>query len=208
QHPTHKYSAAGKYTVTLTASNAAGSNTVTKSNYVTVTTTSQTPAAVFYASPKLGSEPLSVKFTDKSTGKPAKWEWNFGDGTSSTEKSPTHKYSKAGKYTVKLTVTNAAGSNTATKSKYIIVTSTSQAPVADFWSSPLSGKASLKVTFTETSKGSPTKWRWDFGDGTYSTQKSPVHTYSAAGTYTVKLTATNAAGSNTKTKSNYIKVTK
>ncbi|WP_141241627.1 PKD domain-containing protein, partial [Methanosarcina spelaei] len=114
----------------------------------------------------------------------------------------------AGTYTVKLTATNAAGSNTKTKSSYIKVSGTSQVPTADFWGWPLSGKAPLKVTFTETSKGSPTSWKWSFGDGTYSTQKSPTHTYSAAGTYTVKLTATNAAGSSTKTKWNYIKVTK
>ncbi len=95
-----------------------------------------------------------------------------------------------------------------TKSNYITVTGTSQAPTADFWGSPLSGKAPLKVTFTETSKGSPTSWKWNFGDGKSSTEKSPTHTYSAAGTYTVKLTATNAAGSSTKTKWNYIKVAK
>ncbi|WP_141241702.1 PKD domain-containing protein, partial [Methanosarcina spelaei] len=127
---------------------------------------------------------------------------------SSTKQNPTHKYSKAGKYTVTLKVTNAAGSNTVTKSNYITVTGTSQAPVADFWGWPLSGKAPLKVTFTETSKGSPTSWKWDFGDGKSSTEKSPTHTYSAARTYTVKLTATNAAGSSTKTKWNYIKVAK
>ena len=205
KNPTHKYSATGKYTVKLTVTNAAGSNTATKSKYIIVKT-SQAPVAVFYASPKSGKAPLSVKFTDKSTGTPTKWKWSFGDGKSSTEKNPTHKYSATGKYTVKLTVTNAAGSNTATKSKYIIVTETSQAPTADFWGWPLSGNAPLKVTFTETSKGSPTSWKWDFGDGKYSTEKSPTHTYSAAGTYTVKLTATNAAGSSTKTKSNYVKV--
>jgi len=205
KNPTHKYSKTGKYTVKLTVTNAAGSNTATKSKYITVKT-SQAPVAVFYASPKSGTEPLSVKFTDKSTGKPNKWKWSFGDGTSSTEKNPTHKYSKTGKYTVKLTVTNAAGSNTATKSKYIMVTETSQTPTAYFWGWPLSGNAPLKVAFTETSKGSPTSWKWDFGDGTSSTEKSPTHTYSAAGTYTVKLTATNAAGSSTKSKWNYIKV--
>jgi PKD repeat protein len=207
QNPTHKYSKTGKYTVTLTATNAAGSNTATKSNYITVTATSQTPVAAFSASPTSGKTPLNVAFTDKSTGSPTKWKWTFGDGTSSTTKNPTHKYSAAGKYTVTLTASNAAGSNTKTISSYITVTGTSQTPVADFWGTPLSGKAPLKVTFTETSKGSPTKWKWDFGDKTYSTEKSPAHTYSSAGTYTVKLTATNAAGSSTKTKSNYIKVT-
>jgi beta propeller repeat protein len=205
QNITHKYSKAGVYTVKLTVTNAAGSNTVTKSNYTTV---AAKPVAAFSASPTSGKVPLSVKFIDASTGTPTKWKWDFGDGTTSTKQNPTHKYSKAGVYTVKLTVTNAAGSNTATKSNYITVTGTSQAPVADFWGWPLSGKAPLKVTFTETSKGSPTSWKWDFGDGKSSTEKSPTHTYSAAGTYTVKLTSTNAAGSSTKTKWNYIKVAK
>ncbi|MGA9187244.1 MAG: PKD domain-containing protein, partial [Methanosarcina sp.] len=150
--------------------------------------------------------PLSVVFTDKSTGSPTSWKWTFGDGTSSTVKSPTHKYSAKGNYAVTLTATNAAGSNTVTKSSYIKVT-TSAKPVADFWGLTLSGKAPLNVLFTETSTGSPTSWKWNFGDGTSSTVKSPTHKYSAAGNYTVALTATNAAGSNTKTKFQYIKVT-
>ncbi|AKJ39217.1 PKD domain-containing protein [Methanosarcina barkeri] len=205
QNPTHKYSKAGVYTVKLTVTNAAGINTATKSKYITV---AAKPVAAFSASPTSGKSPLNVKFTDKSTGSPTKWKWDFGDGTKSFHQNPTHKYSKAGKYTVTLKVTNAVGINTATKSKYITVTGTSQAPTADFWGWPLSGKAPLKVKFTETSKGSPTSWKWDFGDGKYSTEKSPTHTYSSAGTYTVKLTATNAAGSSTKLKWKYIKVAK
>jgi beta propeller repeat protein len=205
QNPTHKYSKAGVYTIKLTVTNAAGSNTVTKSNYITVTAK---PVAAFSASPTSGKSPLNVKFTDKSTGSPKKWKWDLGDGTKSFLQNPTHKYTKAGKYTVTLAVTNAAGINTVTKSNYITVTGTSQVPTADFWGWPLSGKAPLKVTFTETSTGSPTSWKWDFGDGKSSIEKSPTHTYSAAGTYTVKLTAINAAGSSTKTKWNYIKVAK
>jgi beta propeller repeat protein len=205
QNITHKYSKAGVYTVKLTVTNAKGSNTVTKTDYIKVIAKT---VAAFSASPTSGKVPLNVKFIDASTGTPTKWKWDFGDGTSSTKQNPIHKYSKAGKYTVALTVTNAAGSNTVTKSNYITVTGTSQAPTADFWGWPLSGKAPLKVTFTETSKGSPTSWKWDFGDGKSSIEKSPTHTYSAAGTYTVKLTATNAAGSSTKTKWNYIKVAK
>nr|WP_155398204.1 PKD domain-containing protein [Methanosarcina barkeri] len=162
------------------------------------------PVASFYASPKSGKTPLKVKFTDKSTGKLIKWKWNFGDGKSSTAQNPIHKYSKAGKYTVKLTVTNAAGSNTVTKSKYIIVTAK---PVASFYASPKSGKTPLKVKFTDKSTGNPTKWKWNFGDGKSSTAQNPTHKYSKAGKYTVKLMATNAAGSNTVTKSKYIIVT-
>jgi beta propeller repeat protein len=78
------------------------------------------PVTAFSAYPLSGKAPLTVRFTDKSTGSPASWSWNFGDKSISTARSPVHKYAKAGKYTVKLTVKNAAGSNTATKSGYII----------------------------------------------------------------------------------------
>jgi len=206
-NPTHTYSKPGTYTVKETVSNAAGKDTEIKTDYITVTEASQAPDADFVGSPVSGSSPLNVQFTDKSTGSPTYWKWNFGDGSDLvTEYNPTHTYSKPGTYTVKETVSNAAGKDTEIKTDYITVTEASQAPVADFWGWPLSGNAPLKVTFTETSTGSPTSWKWDFGDGKSSTEKSPTHTYSSAGTYTVKLTATNAAGSSTKSKWKYIKV--
>ncbi len=78
-------------------------------------TISYLPVAAFSASPTTGKHPLTVKFTDKSTDV-YYWSWNFGDKTTSATQSPTHKYTKAGKYTVKLTVKNAAGSSTKTMS--------------------------------------------------------------------------------------------
>ena len=80
-------------------------------------------------------------------------------------------------------------------------------PVANFTGNPTSGAAPLTVAFTDTSTNSPTSWSWTFGDGGTSTAQSPSHTYTSAGTYTVALTATNAYGSNTNTKTNYITVT-
>ncbi len=77
--------------------------------------------ADFSASKTSGNAPLTVKFTDKSTNNPASWSWNFGDKTTSTSQNPVHKYTKAGKYTITLTVKNAAGSNTAKKTSYITV---------------------------------------------------------------------------------------
>jgi PKD repeat protein len=84
----------------------------------------------------------------------------------------------------------------------------SSAPVANFTGTPTSGTAPLAVAFTDTSTNSPTSWAWDFdGNGTTdSTVQHPTHTYSAAGTYTVRLTATNSAGSHTVTKTGYITV--
>ena len=147
-----------------------------------------------------------MQFTDLSTGsKPITWLWNFGDGKNSTAKSPTHTYSTTGTYTITLTATNAAGNNTTIKSNYIVVNDA--IPIAAFSASTLSGAAPLAVQFTDQSTGSkPITWLWNFGDGKNSTAKSPTHTYNKAGTYTITLTATNAAGSNTKTMSNYIKV--
>ena len=161
-------------------------------------------SAAFSASPTSGFEPLKVTFTDKSTGSPSSWKWSFGDSTYSTAKNPVHTYSKAGKYTVSLTVKNAAGSNTVTKSSYIIV-NVLKAPVAAFTVSPTSGKAPLTVKFTDKSKDAY-NYNWDFGDKTTSTLQSPSHKYTKAGKYTVTLTVKNAAGKNTMKKSNYITV--
>ncbi|WP_292391358.1 PKD domain-containing protein [Methanosarcina sp. UBA5] len=80
-------------------------------------------------------------------------------------------------------------------------------PVANFSAKPTSGKAPLNVAFTDKSAGSPIKWKWNFGDGTSSTEQNPKHEYSQEGKYKVTLTVTNAAGSSTAIKTNYIKVT-
>ncbi len=205
-NPLHTYIKAGTLTVTLTATNSAGSSTVTKKNYIKLTgSTTQKPVAAFSASPTSGTKPLVVTFTDKSTNNPTSWKWNFGDGTTSTTHNPIHTYIKAGSHTVTLTATNSAGSNKVTKTNYIKVTNPVK-PVAAFSASPRSGTKPLKVQFTDKSTGSPTSWKWDFGDGTTSTTHNPLHTYIKKGKLTVKLTVKNAAGSNTKTISNYITV--
>ena len=84
--------------------------------------------------------------------------------------------------------------------------STPAPPVADFVGNPTSGTAPLNVAFTDTSSGSPTSWSWTFGDGGSSGTQNPSHTYNTANQYTVSLTATNAQGSDTETKTNYITV--
>jgi hypothetical protein len=77
-------------------------------------------------------------------------------------------------------------------------------PVAGFTATPLSGTVPLSVAFTDTSTNTPTSWAWDFGDGGTSTSQNPTHSYTASGVYTVSLTATNATGSNTLTRTAYI----
>jgi tripartite motif-containing protein 71 len=164
------------------------------------------PITNFTSNATSGYAPLSVQFIDKSTGSPTKWNWDFGDGAISTSKNPTHKYSVAGIYTVILTATNAAGNNTVKKSSYITVKSLPKKPVANFSASPTTGKAPLTVKFTDKSRGSPTSWSWNFGDGSTSKAKNTTHKYIKKGKYTVSLTVKNAAGNNAKTMSRYITV--
>jgi len=207
QNPSHMYTTAGTYSVNLTVTNAGGSKTLIKTNYITVTP--PVPVANFTGTPTTGPAPLSVSFTDTSTGSPSSWIWMFGDmgaGNTSTLQNPIHTYMSAGTYSVNLTVTNAGGSNTLIKTNYITVVTP---PVANFTGTPLSGPVPLLVVFTDTSTGSPMDWNWTFGDigaGNTSAVQNPSHTYTTAGTYSVNLTVTNAGGSNSLIRTNYIYV--
>jgi PKD repeat protein len=200
----HVFTTTGTYNVNLTASN--GNGVSSTSAQIVVSAKPVLPVAAFTASSTTGIAPLTVSFTDKSTGSPNVWKWDFGDKSTSTVNNPTHTYSRAGKYTVTLTVTNSARSNKITKSNYIVVVNALKPPVAAFTAAPLSGKASLTVTFTDKSTNNPASWSWDFGDKSTSTDKNPVHKYTKAGKYTVSLTVKNAAGSNTKRISDYVTV--
>ncbi len=117
--------------------------------------------------PPSGNTPMKVSFTDRSTGTPTSWKWSLGDGTSSTTQNPVHKYCKAGRYTVSLTVSNAAGSNALTKSSYIVVNSLKVPVVAS--ASPTSGNKPLTVKFFDKSTEPLTSYLWNFGDKNTST---------------------------------------
>ncbi len=202
--------------MTLTTTNAAGTNSVTKNEYITVTQAPVPPQAAFRSDVQSGYAPLKVTFTDESgcSGTPT-YRWDVtNDGTTDyTSQNPVHTYKNAGTYTVKLTVTNTAGSDIERKTGYITVTNAPPvpvAPVAAFTSNVQSGNAPLAVQFTDQSTGTaPLTYAWDFdNDGaTDSAVKSPSFTYSAPGTYSVKLTVTNPVDTSWVTRSDYITVT-
>lgn len=199
--------AAGTYYFAIKAFDSAG-NSSAYSNEVkaTIAATVAAPKAIFSASPTSGTAPVTVNFTNSSTNATT-WFWEFGDGTTSTAKTPSKTYSSAGTYTVKLTATGSGGSDAVTKSNLIfVVSSTAAAPVANFSATPTSGTTATTFSLANTSTGNATSWSWNFGDGTSSTAKTALKTYSKPGTYTVRLTATGPGGSNTATKINYISV--
>ena len=204
QNPVHTYSEAGNYTVNLTASNENG----TDSKFATINVFEKSapvlPLANFSSNVTEGFAPLFVQFTDLSENATV-INWDFGDGTNSTEKNPLHTYNTLGNYTVNLTASNENG--TASMSTAItVLKQPAVLPVANFSSDVTTGYTPLSVQFTDMSKDA-TAWNWDFGDGAKSTEQNSPHTYNASGIYTVTLTVSNEAGIDNETKTGYIKVT-
>jgi PKD repeat protein len=133
--------------------------------------------------------------------------WRFVPHESSAQ-NPLHTYTIPGIYQVALQAYNSVGYTSTLKIGYITI-SPVITPDASFTGTPTSGTMPLTVTFTDRSINTPTAWSWDFGDGSLvnTTVQNSVHTYASANIYTVKLTATNSAGSNNITKVGYITVT-
>jgi PKD repeat protein len=122
KNPLVTYNTPGVYDVTLTVTNSAGTDTITKVDYITVTAL-QPPIADFSASSTDIAAGDSVTFTDQSLNNPTSWDWTFNGGTpsTSTDENPVITYNTPGTYTVTLVAANAAGSDTETKVDYINV---------------------------------------------------------------------------------------
>jgi uncharacterized delta-60 repeat protein len=207
QNPVYTYDVVGTYTVSLTVSGLGGSDVDTRIDYITVGESAVPPVAQFTASPTRGAVPLTVQFSDLSTGGIMDYYWEFGDGQTSTERNPAHQYQSFGNYTVKLTVTGPAGTDFRGKVDY--VQATEAPPVAGFVAVPTSGVVPLNVTFTDQSTGVINSWSWDFdSDGTEdSTDQNPAAVlYNLPGLYTVTLTVTGPGGGVIERKTDYVYV--
>jgi PKD repeat protein/photosystem II stability/assembly factor-like uncharacterized protein len=207
------YSNAGSYSVSLTVIGPGGTDTLTRTNYITVTNdvvvTNPPPPAVvadFTGDPTHGLVPLTVMFTNLSTGA-TNYTWDFGDGNMSASVNPTNTYANAGTYSITLTAIGAGGTNSLMRTNYVKVTDPPPPPVvADFSGDPTNGVAPLTVVFTNLSTGA-TNYLWDFGDGTTSSATNAANTYSNAGSFAVQLTAIGPGGTNTATRTNYVLIT-
>lgn len=176
--------------------------------WVCISAHGQIPSANFTASPTAGCSPLVVNFTDQSTGTPTIWDWDFGNGATSTLQNPTTTFFVPGNYTIRLTASNAAGSHTLTRAQYITVY---EPPTVDFTGSPTSGCFPLRTQFTDLSSsglGSTNiSWLWDLGNGSQSTAQNPFIIFNSAGNFVVTLKVTNDKGcSKVVSKPNYIQV--
>jgi len=157
-----------------------------------------TPVADFIANNTAGEAPFVVSFVDLSSNNPSNWSWSFpgADITTSTEENPQVSYSTPGVYSVALTVTNTAGSNTTTKTDYITVSETGTGlPNAAFTASINSGNGPLTVTFFNQSTNA-TNFEWSFPGAVpaSSTEENPTVTYNNPGLFNVSLIASNDDG--------------
>ena len=207
QNPSATYFSPGQYAIKLVIKNASKADSIVKTEYITV---SSKPDVKFNASVTSGCYPLPVQFTDESsagTGTITNWQWDFGDGLSSTEQSPLHTYEAAGNYNVTLRVINSNGClTTLSKTQYVQISDGVSAGFSN--NVPNKCSAPISITFQNLSTGTGAlTYQWDFGDGSSSNLEDPSHIYSAAGSYTVQLITINATGcSDTITKPNNITV--
>lgn len=196
KNPTITYNTPGLYSVTLVATNSAGSNTITIDKYISAATV---PVASF-TDTIAGN---TVSFNNTTQGNDNQYLWTFGDGDSSMVKNPVHLYDQSGTFTVTLYVTNTCGSDTITGVITIVAK-----PEAGFTSDKSKGCIPFVVHFQDNSTNQPTSWQWSFPGGSPSTSnaQNPIITYPATGSYEVSLIAGNIAGSDTIVIQKYIKV--
>ena len=138
----------------------------------------------------------TCRFSDGSSdsdGTVVGWRWNFGDGSSSTDRNPSHAYGAGGEYTVTLTVTDNVGSQGSASKRLAAGPPANLPPTATF-SSTCTGFDCGFTDGSTDSDGSVAGWQWDFGDGSSADLQHPSHTYAGDGVYPVTLRVTDDDG--------------
>lgn len=202
----------GRYTVSLNGMDTSGIEVPgTNATFVV----DVLPIADFTGSPVTGNAPLTVQFTDLSTGPVSSYSWDFTNNgtTESTLQDPSYTYTIPGTYSVRLDIMGQDGSDTRVRSNFITVNPGPKPTLfADFTISPRNGTAPLTVRCTDKSIGQPGMYIYNFGDGVNVTGPNPVHTYRSPGNYTITLTimkynaTSNSVMSSVSTKTNAITV--
>ena len=188
RNPSHTYTTSGTYTVTLIATNANGcTDTLQKTDLIKI----QAPRVSINNLTGYGCAPLSWTFSSTVTSSDpvVGYQWDFGDGTTSTLQNPTHVFN-AGNYSIQLIITTAGGcTDTTTVTPGIIA---SVKPVPNLSATPRDVCAHIPVNFTDLTTGTVTNWTWHFGDGGTSTDQNPIHVYEDTGYFDITLIVCNS----------------
>ncbi|MBO0593397.1 PKD domain-containing protein, partial [Cellulophaga sp. E16_2] len=205
-NPSHTFTTAGTYTVTLTVTDdGTPAQNSTDTITIIVTDANQAPTAVATSDVTSGAPSLDVQFTgdtssDLDDGDVLTYAWNFGDGTIATTANPSHTFTTADTYNVTLTVTDngtPALSSSEVSITITVNTPANQAPTAVASSSVRSAVPNFLILFTGSTSSDPNmtdslSYAWDFGDESpVSSENNPVYSYTTAGTFNVTLTVTD-----------------
>jgi PKD repeat protein len=200
RNPSHTYAAEGQYSVTLRVTDDDGADD-TRTHSASPTAPAPEPNDPPRAEFEVTCQDLRCAFVDQSDdsdGSVVGWAWDFGDGSTSNERNPSHTYAAAGRYTVLLVATDndgAANSKTHDANPTAPIP-TNHPPQPDFDAHC----DEQDCEFTDKSKdddGTVVSWQWSFGDGATSTDQNPEHTYPGPGHYDVQLTVTDDGGATT-----------
>ncbi|MGI9607752.1 MAG: PKD domain-containing protein [Acidimicrobiales bacterium] len=186
----HSYSDAGVYTVELTASNGAGSDSTTAT--ITVVAAVVAPEAIIGAFPRTVETGQSITLVSESTNSPTAVSWDFGDRTTALGSEVRHAWADPGTFRIRLFVSNSAG-NSSTFAD-IVVQPRVDPPIARFTESDLVVVSGETLSFSDLSLNNPTRFNWEFGDGSTATGPNVTHRFTEPGTTTVTLTVENEAG--------------
>jgi PKD repeat protein len=192
--PSHTYTAAGTYNVTLMVTDDAGqTDSITQTVTVSEGMVDQTPVAAFTVT----CTGLACAFdgsTSTDDGTIVNYAWNFGDGTTATGVAASYTYAADGTYTVTLTVTDDGGRTGTTTQQITVSSLVNQAPVASFTFACTELACTFNGTGSTDADGTIATYAWAFGDGATATGATATHTYAAAGTYTATLAVTDNGG--------------
>ncbi len=185
---THVYKKDQSFIVSLKATNTCGEN-----NFTDTVSVCRKPEA---AQKITTSECASINIDASASKNAVKYQWDFGDGTvlpsqPSTSSTISYTYPKSGTYTIRLTVFNASGCNTATASNSVTVSS-SALGTNNNWSYTSND---LDFNFSRAAITNAASYKWSFGDGTNSNLQNPTHSFTNPGNYTITLSASNSCGS-------------
>lgn len=204
KNPSHSYTTQGEFDVTLTVTTVTGcQNTLTKPKFIRIIP----PVVQIFNAPAGGCAPFlfSPVANINSVDAVSTYFWDFGDaGATSTLQNPSHSYNTAGNFTLKLSIVTTGGCTGSVSLKDGVRTGLRSFPA--FRADTIQACSDSAITFTNLSTPAGLIYAWDFGDTKTSTDKDPVHRYTAPGTYTVSLTTSNNGCLKTETKPAYINV--
>lgn len=186
QHPSHDYTTTGNFTVRLTATTADGcTQTITTPNYIVVST-----AQANFAIQQAACSGTNVTFTNTTLPAPVSATWTFSDGTVQNTVDAVKSFPTPGNYSVSMRSITSDGCEAVVNRNFTI----SAPPTVNFTMSPTGACAvPVNVQFTTSGTGA-NAWAWTFGDGTAGNIQNPLHSFTAEGTFNVKVVATSAAG--------------